>query len=153
MKKFNCLVVFFVLYLFVFTGCTSTEPPSCKEIEGNCLELAFDGESCTYQGPAEIKASPVTLLFFNESKTTAIGVLLKLDDDKTIQELDEYHGEGDPSTKPPPAWITVLTSEVYVPAGKNSTWKGSLESGIHALACVTYSPNAGWRGAPLIVTE
>jgi hypothetical protein len=35
---------------------TSTpQRSSCEEIEGICLELSFDGESCTYEGPAALE--------------------------------------------------------------------------------------------------
>jgi hypothetical protein len=28
---------------------------SCEDVEGNCLELTFDGEGCTYEGPTDLK--------------------------------------------------------------------------------------------------
>ena len=47
------------------------KPASCEEVEGICLWLSFDGESCTYEGPTALKAGPVTLIFINESEDGA----------------------------------------------------------------------------------
>ena len=42
------------------------EPTSCEEVEGICLELTFDGESCIYEGPTDLNPGPVTIIFHNE---------------------------------------------------------------------------------------
>lgn len=152
------------LLLTPLVGCvtaapeTPTIPPtdtpkltSCEEVEGICLELTFDGESCTYEGPTSLKAGPVTLLFLNESEGFAAVDLLKHNGDQTIQDMIDYFGE-EPSTKHHPSWSTeFLDVWGYIEAGKSRTWRGGLESGIHTMVCVKQIPNGVWFGTGLTV--
>ena len=79
------------------------EPTSCEEVEGICLELTFDGESCTYEGPTDLKPGLVTLIFLNESDGWATTNLTRLMGDKTLEDLIYHLGE-EPSTQHQPLW-------------------------------------------------
>ena len=86
-------------------------PTSCVEVEGICLELSFDGESCTYEGPVELKPGQVTLHFFNYSEGYAAVNLRRHTGDQTIQDVldtfvDGYTEESAPS-------LTVATPGVW----------------------------------------
>ena len=128
------------------------EPPSCEKVEGNCLWLSFDGESCIYEGPTALKAGPITLLFLNESETTAYAGLVKLTGDKTIQDLIEYNGE-EPSTKHAPFWTQTIFAYQVVPEGGSNIWKGLLEVGTYGMVCIRVTPHGAWVATGLTVDK
>lgn len=127
------------------------EPISCEEVEGNCLELTFDGESCTYEGPTDLKTGPVTLLFLNESEGRAAVNLVRHTGDETIQDMIDYIGE-EPSTGTAPTWTRGLGTFQVIRSGESHTWEGVLEPGIHTMVCA--SPQYGiWFGTGLTVED
>ena len=112
------------------------EPTSCEEVEGVCLEFSFDGESCTYEGPSDLKPGPVTLIFHNESDGWAETILMRSVGDKTLQDFLDFYGE-EPSTQAPPSWsFTIPGSWEKINAGEFHFWEGDLEPGIHVFVCV-----------------
>lgn len=127
------------------------EPPSCEEVEGNCLELTFDGESCTYKGPTDLKAGPVTLFFHNESEGRAAVNLLAHTGDETIQDAIDYIGE-EPTTKHHPGWTRELGTWRTVSPDESHTWEGVLEPGIYHMVCASFS-EGGWFGTGLTVED
>jgi hypothetical protein len=129
------------------------ELTSCEEVEGICLELTFDGESCTYEGPTLFKSGPVTLLFLNESEGFAAVDLLRHNGDQSIQDMIDYFGE-EPSTKHHPSWSTeFLDVWGYIESGNIRIWRGALEPGIHTMVCVKQIPNGVWFGTGLTVED
>lgn len=113
---------------------------SCEEVEGSCLELSFDGDSCIYEGPSDMEAGQVALIFHNESDGWAAANLIRLLEGKTIQDVLVYNGE-EPSTKHAPSW-SVSVPGVYneIEAGESHFWEGVLDPGIHALVCARTPP-------------
>lgn len=110
------------------------------------LNLTFDGESCTYEGPTELKAGPVELVFLNESEVTAAANLVIHDEGYTVQDgIDEIGAE--PSTGHHPSWTTEI-SGVWrsTGAGESHHWEGDLEPGIHIMVCARLSPLGVWFG-------
>jgi hypothetical protein len=135
---------------------TSANPTSCKEVEGTCLSLTFDGDSCKYDGFTEPAAVPVKLFFYNESDAYAAVVLLRHTGDETGQDMIDYMGE-EPSKKHAPSWTKILL-ERGIPSGRSLSWDNSLEhvdleSGIYTLACVKTSPHRAWIGAVVTVED
>lgn len=129
------------------------EPTSCEEVEGICMELTFDGESCHYEGPTSLKTEPVTLIFFNESDGAAATNMIRLLEDKTFQDVVDYSGE-EPSTKHHPSWSVEIPGVwKNVGSGKSHVWKGVLKPGIHALVCARIAPLGVWMGAGFTVDE
>ena len=115
------------------------------------LRLTFEGENCTYEGPTELKAGPVELVFFNESDGNAAPDLVRHIEDETIQDMIDYIGE-EPAILPLwlPSWAEhVAWHTVY--AGESWRWEGDLEPGIHSLVCSSISPNLVWFGTGLTV--
>jgi hypothetical protein len=130
---------------------TTPGPTSCAEVEGHCLWLSFDGESCTYEGPIVIKTGPVTLLFRNKSEVLAGSNLLKHTGGKTIQDAIDYFGE-EPSKKHAAAWSVHLPGVYrFVLSGMSYTWEGVLEPGIHHMVCIRDTPFGVWFGTGLMV--
>lgn len=124
---------------------------SCEEVEGNCIELFFDGENCLYNGPSEFLTGPVTLIFFNESESIAAVNLVLHTGDETIQDMIDYIGE-EPSSAHAPAWTRALGTWELIRSGVIYTWEGNLESGIHTMVCA--SPRDGiWYGGGFTVEE
>jgi hypothetical protein len=115
-------------------------------------QLSFDGESCTYEGPTELTAGPVTLLFINESKERAAVNLLKHTGDETIQDMIEYIGE-EPTTKHHPSWTRELGTWKPVLPGESYTWRGILESGTHTIGCARLNPLGVWFGGGFVVKD
>jgi hypothetical protein len=109
-------------------------------VEGKCLELSFDGESCTYEGPTDLKPGPVTLIFHNVSDNWASTNMIRLLGDKTLEDLVRYNGE-EPSQQHQPSWsVSIPGTWREIPAGERHFWEGALEPGIHALVCVRTLP-------------
>ena len=116
------------------------KPASCEEIDGICLQLTFDGEGCSYLGPTDIKTGSVTLIFLNESDVRAATNMIRLLEDKTLEDVIEYNGE-EPSTKHAPRW-SVDVRGVYwgINPAESHIWEGVLEPGIHAMVCARLQP-------------
>jgi hypothetical protein len=131
---------------------TTSDPISCNELEGNCLELTFDGESCDYEGPTGIKTGTVKLLFFNKSEGSATVNLLRHTGDETLQDVIEYIGE-EPTTKHHPDWTEEVGTWWRVAPEETYIWEGSLEPDLYHMICVRYSPLGGWFGGGFTVTD
>lgn len=127
------------------------EPTSCKDVEGNCLELSFDGENCTYEGPTNLETGPVTLLFHNESGGEALVGLVSHIGNASIQDMIDHIGEG-PLEGNRPYWARQVRIE-GVPAGESDTWEEVLEAEIYSLLCGISDPHLLWFGAGLTVDD
>ncbi|MGD8753746.1 MAG: hypothetical protein PVG14_20115 [Anaerolineales bacterium] len=122
-------------------------------MEGFCLELTFDGESCTYEGPTEFKTVPVTLLFFNESDRIAATNMIRLLEDKTLQDVVDYNGD-EPSTKHRPSWSVEIPGVwKEIKSGDSHIWNGVLEPGTHAIVCARIMPFGVWLGSGFRVED
>ena len=121
-------------------------------VEAGLLRLTFDGESCTYEGPTDLTAGPVALVFLNESEGRAAVNLMRHRLDKTIQDLINYIGE-EPSTKHAPSWTREVGTWNPIPAGESDRWEGDLEPGIHTMVCAGLGPLLVWFGTGLTVED
>ena len=126
------------------------KPTSCEEIDGICLDLTFDGENCTYEGPLEISPGHVGLIFNNQSEGPAVVNFLKLLEGKTIEDVIEYNGE-EPSTKHHPSWSRELGTYQSTDPGESHFWAGELEPGDYFMVCARLSPLGVWLGTGLTV--
>ena len=139
--------------LTIISPTGTPNPTACEEGEGICLELTFNGESCTYAGPTIFTTGPVLLLFLNKSEGAAVTNLVRHKGDETIQAMIDYMGE-EPSTKHHPYW-TVEIRGVYrsVESGASHVWEGVLEPGIYSMVCARLVPLGVWFGTGLTVEE
>ena len=120
-------------------------------MEGNCLELSFEGERCTYNGPSDLETGPVTLIFLNESGGRAAVNLMRLLGDKTIQDMIDSIGE-EPSHDVAPMWANSVNTWQVIRSGEVYTWEGGLKPGIHTMVCA--SPQYGvWYGSGFTVED
>jgi len=128
-------------------------PKSCEEVEGVCIELSFDGESCTYEGPTEIKSGHVTLIFLNESEGGAAANMVRHTGDQTIQDMKDTFVD-EPVTGHSPSWaIDIQGVWRGIPSGDRYVWEGDLQPGIHTLVCARMTPPGVWFGGGLTVEE
>ena len=142
-RKALALLVVLVLLL---TACGGSD----EGAEDGPLRLTFDGGSCTYQGPTELTAGPVELIFLNESEKSAAVNFVMLLEGKTIQDAIDY-GEPEPSSKHAPSWIRELGTWRAVPAGETFRWEGDLETASYFMVCARISPLGVWFGTGLTV--
>ncbi len=153
--------VFILILSIILSGCATTpevpptfipKPTSCNEIEGNCLELLFDGENCTYKGPANLTIGPVKLLYSNESEENSAVNIVKHTGDETIQDMIDYIGK-EPSSVHHPTWTRELGTWRRVAPGATYIWNGHLLPGIHTMVCATWEPVFVWFGGGFSVDE
>jgi hypothetical protein len=128
------------------------EKPSCDEVEGSCLELYFDGQSCFYEGPENMKTGPVTLIFLNNSDGFAADELLRLQPGHTYQEFIDFVGEFPTIVQRPPWAVRDAPKMIIVAPGGSYVWEGVLQPAIYALVCG--STDFGmWGGGYFTVEE
>ena len=166
-KRTNRTRIVFLTFLLLFsviTACTPEptatlvpptnipEPTSCEEVEGICLDLTFDGENCTYEGPTEFTSGPVILFFNNRSEGSAAVNFLMLLEGKTIEDVIEDIGE-EPTTKHAPSWSRELGTWHPIPPGRSHLWEGELESGSYFMVCARLTPLGVWLGTGLTVED
>ena len=135
----------------ILTGCATAASP-CKKVDGICLELTFDGESCTYEGPTEFAPGPVTLFFNNKSEGNAAVNMIELLDGKTFEDVIEHGGE-EPSTKHHPSWSRELGTWQSIVPGESQQWEGDLEPGRYFMVCARIYPLGVWYGIGLTVQD
>lgn len=142
------LTLLVVLGLFL-TACGSSDE----------LRLTWDGDSCTYQGPTQVNAGPVTLDFVNESEEEFRVYLMILDEGKTVQDVIDGIGP-EPATGSPPDWTHSMgTWDSAVLPGETVSWEEDLEAGIYAMVCDArlpsdldvFRPWGSWFGTGLTV--
>lgn len=132
---------------------SASESRYCEDVSGNCISLYFDGESCIFDSPVEIKTGTVTLIFINESEGLAAVNLMRHNEDKTIQDMIDIFEEEEPSTKHAPGWVHSLGPWYSTPSGERDVWEGVLEPGIHTIVCGQLSPFGVWYGGGFEATE
>jgi hypothetical protein len=112
-----------------------------------------------------MKPGPVTLIFHNESDEWAATTMIRILEDKTLQDVILRVGE-EPSEHQAAAimsWFTpswwFMFPDVWRErgAGESQFWEGVLEPGIHALFCASHPPSPEplgvWLGTGLTVEE
>ncbi len=135
-----------VVLALLLTACGGSDEVG----EDGPLRLTFNGESCTYEGPTELTAGPVELIYLNESEATAAVNLVILDEGYTIQDAIDDLGP-EPSTGYAPPWTHELGTWKSTAPGESHHWEGDLEAGLYAMVCARLSPLGVWFGTGLTV--
>lgn len=120
--------------------------------ESRVLQMTFDGQQCTYEGPSALSAGEIEITYHNQSAERGWAWFGRLDEGRTIQEIIDY--TADPPTQNSPTWTTGLWIQLSIFANSSSTPDTVIvEPGLHALLCGTWTPSyAGYFGSPLTVT-
>jgi hypothetical protein len=134
--------------------CAVALAASCGTDSDGSLRLTYDGETCVYEGPTELKAGPVELTFVNESSDPAAAMsLARVMGDQTAQDLIDHIG-GDGTASEKPAWVLEVVTEIASPNGGVYVWEGDLEASNYGLGCFGSNPSVGvWYGSWLTVEE
>ena len=119
--------------------------------------LTFDGENCTYEGPTELQAGPVTIDFVNEIEEEEAPYfkvnLMRHTGDETVQNMVDYLGR-EPSTRHQPDWVFNPAPQPWwtpVRPGQPVNWEGNLKSGTYTMICALLDPFGVWFGTGLTV--
>ena len=131
----------------------TAEPTHCDMVQGVCLELTFDGNSCLYKGPISIESGPIAFIYRNESEVLAATNLVKITEGKTLQDHIDYIGE-EPSEALKPDWAVEIPGVFEeIEPDESHFWEGVLDSGIYDSVCFIFEPWGVWRGSELTVED
>jgi len=132
---------------------TSTPGPrSCEEVEGPCMALTYNCDTCIYEGPSELEPGPITFLYINNCEGYLSSVnLVRHRHDEPMQDMIDYLGE-EPSSKHAPPWVTQLNIWHLTRYGEVHAWEGVLEPGIHTMVCACGQLGI-WYGGGFVVQE
>ena len=140
------LVVIVGLALAFFSG-DSTEVPGG---DSRVLQLTFDGEQCSFEGPSKLSAGDVEFVFHNESSQATFAWFGGLDEGKTTQDIIDYNVDGGSGA---PSWTVGVWSEIRVEPNESSVPRMlTVVPGLHNFTCGTWTPYQGYNGGELTVT-
>lgn len=118
--------------------------------DSRLVQFTFDGEQCTYEGPAELSAGDVEIVFHNQSSQATFAWFGRLDEGKTTQDIIDYNVNN--GTGAPP-WATGVWQNASVgPNASTEPATVTVVPGLHNLTCGTWSPYQGYNGGGLTVT-
>ena len=120
--------------------------------ESRVLQMTFDGQQCTYEGPSVLSAGEVEITYQNQTTERVWADFSRLDEGRTIQDLLDYNA--DPSSFGQPLFYTSVWIERTLFANSSSTPKMAIvEPGLYFLTCGTWTPSyASYSGSALTVT-
>ena len=107
------------------------------------IEVTFDGENCTYEGPIELTVGEVEIVNYNEGSEDSWFWFGRLDEGRTTQEVLD-HIEVDP-TAGSPSW-TRLAFYREVSGGDSFEGVRALSPGLHSVACGTVEDDYAYFG-------
>ena len=112
--------------------------------------VTFDGEQCTYEGPSELSAGEVEIVYHNESSEVIWFDFARLDEGRTTQDIIDYIEDG---TVDAPSWTVQVWNQGRISANASSIpTMRTVAPGLHALVCGTWTPYQGYFGSGLTVT-
>ncbi len=118
--------------------------------DSRLLQLTFDGEQCTYEGPSVLSAGEVEIVYHNESSEVIWFDFGRLDEGRTTQDVIDYTVDGVGA----PSWSVSVWNQGRISANASSIPTiRTVAPGLHALACGTWTPFQGYFGGELAVTS
>jgi hypothetical protein len=143
----------------VDTTGTSTSQPDA-EAESEIMEVTFDGNECTFAGPAEVPPGDQAFVLTDVSDLGAVLFARMIVDGHTYQDvLDGQEEAGGPgSYSPRPSWVANAPVDSDPPdidlAENQQLLASRLYPGEHFVALwTTEGPELIWLCAPLDVVE
>ena len=102
--------------------------------DSRLLQLTFDGEQCTYEGPSVLSAGEIEIVYHNKSSEDIRFRFVRLDEGRTTQDMLDYLA--DPNSRGPPSWTTGVWGQENVPANSSSIpVMRTVAPGLHTLGC------------------
>ncbi len=121
--------------------------------DSRVVQLTFDGERCTYEGPSVLSAGQgqVEVVYHNESAEDAWFSFVRLDEGKTTQDMIDIIAD-DP-TGSPPSWTVNVWILTLIPADSSTTpVPRTVTPGVHNLVCGSETSRYASFGGELTVT-
>ena len=141
------LVVIVGVALTFMTG----DGPEVAGSDSRLLQLTFNGEECSYEGPTVLSAGEVEIVYHNESSEGIWFDFVRLDEGRTIQEI--INDLADTSISGEPAWVVgIFPVGRVAPNGPFVSAVRTVVPGLHAFVCGTWAPYQGYFGSELTVT-
>ncbi len=122
--------------------------------DSRVVQLTFDGEQCTYEGPSVLSAGQgqVEVVYHNESAEDAWFFFGRLDEGKTTQDMIDDIAEN-PTRSTPPSWTVNVWNKSKIPADSSTTpVPRTVTPGVHNLVCGSETPPYAYFGGELTVT-
>jgi len=117
--------------------------------DSRLLQLTFDDEQCTYEGPSELSAGEIEIVYHNESSEVIWFAFDRLDEGRTAQDMIDHIVD----EAGPPSWTVGVWFQGRISANASSIpTPRTLQPGLHTLVCGTWTPNQGYFGGELAVT-
>ena len=118
--------------------------------DSRLLQLTFDGEQCTYEGPSVLSAGEIEIVYHNESSEVISFNFERLDEGRTTQEMIDFIEPGGAALPP---WAVDVWVQMRISAHASSIpTPRTLQPGLHTLVCFAWTPNQGYFGGELAVT-
>jgi len=144
------LVIIVGVVAFVFVDGDGTDVAGSGS---RVLQLTFDGEQCTYEGPSVLSAGQgqVEVVYHNESAENAWFNFGRLDEGKTTQDTIDFIADN--PTGSPPSWTFDVWAKSQIPAESSTTpVPRTVTPGVHNLVCGSETPSYAYFGGELTVT-
>ena len=106
----------------------------------------WDGDTCTYDGPAELTPGVVLIESVNDTDDDAGTEIVRIDDDSTFEDFVEAL-QPEPDIGDPPDFVTLGYGQAFADAGVVATIRSALDVGVYALVCLQAPPVESDLGA------
>ena len=141
------IIVGVVAFVFVANDGTAVAGSDSR-----VLQLTFDGEQCTYEGPSVLSAGDgqVEVVYHNETSEKSWFNFVWLDEGRTTQDMLDYNADNPTG---PPSWTTGVWVQNNMPANSSSIpTMRTVAPGLHWLVCGQEPSFDAYFGAELTVT-
>ena len=121
--------------------------------EDRSLSLKIEsGPECSYDGPNEVRAGNIHIVFDNPSKVPTFIYLVRLDDGRSVEEfinhIETVSRGGLPEL---PEWAELLWNSEAVGPETTVAEEIDVREGVYAMACGPLSAGRAWFAADLTV--
>jgi hypothetical protein len=132
------LVILLAAVALVIVACTSEESETlCDAEEGPCIGMRFDGKSCMVEEPTDTGTGEFAIILFNEGDGLANFELARVDEGKTVEDLEEFVATS-PRSPSGPDWISgVGILGETVPAGETVSVNRIVLPGDYGALCMS----------------
>lgn len=118
--------------------------------DSRTLEITFEGTfedpSCVFDGPTELTAGDVSVVFHNQSDTPGTDFMdfVLLDDHKSLRDVEEYLAG---TFSGPPRFVTRIWETDFVSQSETRSSTQTLQPGSYVLVCGSNQPYGVFVGS------
>lgn len=110
-----------------------------SELERNVVEVR--GDEYAYVMPDSAEPGWTTIDFTNTGEEAHEFALFRLDDGKTLADVQKVLGDPASQQQGPPDWVTIVAGVPTLAAGAAASLTQELEAGTHVLVCFLEGPS------------